>query len=59
MPVTIGIGSPLAKKLVTVIAATPVTMCSVPISADAVPAISPCSSSASTEVVGMTRPRKP
>ena len=39
-------------------ATAPASICSVPISAEAVPAISPCASSASTAVVGITCPMK-
>ncbi|CDX13077.1 conserved hypothetical protein [Mesorhizobium sp. ORS 3324] len=59
MPATIGSGVPSKNRPATPIASAPMAKCSVPINAEAVPAISPCSSMASTEVVGMTRPRKP
>src|SRR6185437_10578380 len=59
MPPTIGKALPSRKRPTTAITAAPVTNCSVPISAEAVPAIGPCRSSASTAVVGITRPRNP
>ena len=40
------------------IPSAPISICSVPSSAEAVPAMAPCSSSASTELVGITMPMK-
>jgi hypothetical protein len=59
MPATIGSGRPSVKKPTTAMASAPVSICSVPSSAEAVPAMAPCISSASTPVVGITRPMKP
>ena len=56
MPATIGNGRPFENKPATDMAAAPVSICSVPSSAEAVPAMAPCFSSASTAVVGITRP---
>ncbi|RWF73279.1 MAG: hypothetical protein EOS26_18290 [Mesorhizobium sp.] len=59
MPATIGSGVPSKNTPAMPMATAPIAKCSVPISAEAVPAIAPCSSMASTEVVGITRPRNP
>ena len=48
MPVTIGSGVPSKNTLTIAMATAAIANCSVPISAEAVPAISPCASSAST-----------
>ena len=59
MPLTIGSALPSTNAAMQAITTAPVTICKVPSRADAVPAISPCASSASTDVVGTTRPRNP
>ena len=56
MPITIGSGLPVANSTTTPMARAPLSICSVPSRADAVPAMAPCFSSASTEVVGITSP---
>lgn len=56
--VTIGSEVPSKKMLTITIMIPPETICRVPPSADAMPAIGPCSSKASTIVVGMTNPRQ-
>ena len=58
MVATIGSDVPSKNTLEITIITAPVTICSVPPSAEAMPAIGPCSSSASTMVEGMTRPRQ-
>ena len=56
--ITIGIAVPSKNGPASMIITPPVSICSVPPSEDARPAISPCSSSAITIVVGITRPRQ-
>jgi hypothetical protein len=56
MVVTIGSAVPSKNRLTRAMIAAPVSICRVPASADAIPAIGPCSSSPSTIVDGMTRP---
>ena len=57
--VTIGMAVPFWKAPTMPMMPAASTIWMVPISAEAVPANSPCSSIASTAVVGSTRPRKP
>jgi hypothetical protein len=59
MLATIGIAVPSVNRPLKAMALAPKTNWKVPISADAVPALAPCRSSASTDVAGITSPRKP
>src|SRR5262249_38401268 len=58
MVATIGNAVPSKNALTITITTPPATICSVPPSAHAMPAIGQCSSSASTMVDGMTKPRQ-
>ena len=59
MLATIGMAVPSVNSPPRAITLAPNTNWQVPIRAEAVPAMAPCCSSASTEVVGTTSPMKP